>query len=95
MSLSRVTLQDEYRSNRNNLIQDFYLPCLEHSTLYRRSVGFFSSTSMAVAAKGLTALIRAGGKMQLVASPCLSPEDAEAISTGLKQREQVIVDVIQ
>ncbi|MGB3559430.1 MAG: DEAD/DEAH box helicase family protein, partial [Geitlerinemataceae cyanobacterium] len=60
-----------------------------------RSVGFFSSTSMAVAAKGLTALIRAGGKMQLVASPCLSPEDAEAISTGLKQREQVIVDVIQ
>jgi superfamily II DNA or RNA helicase len=50
---------------------------------------------MAVAAKGLTALIRAGGKMQLVASPCLSPEDAEAIANGLKQREQVIVEVIQ
>ncbi|MGD2183291.1 hypothetical protein [Lusitaniella coriacea] len=95
MSLSNLTLQDEYRSDRDNLIQDFYLPCLEDSTLYRRAVGFFSSTSMAAAAKGLTALIRAGGKMQLVASPCLSPEDAEAIATGLKQREQVIVEIAQ
>lgn len=95
MSLSHLTPQDEYRSDRDNLIQDFYLPCLKHSTLYRRAVGFFSSTSMAVAAKGLTALIRAGGKMQLVASPCLSPEDVEAIATGLKQKEQVIIEVIR
>jgi len=52
---------------------------LERATLYQRAVGFFSSTSMAAAAKGLTALIRSGGKMQLVASPCLSQEDADAV----------------
>lgn len=32
--------------------------------------------------------------MRLVASPYLSPEDAEAIATGLKQREEVITGVI-
>ncbi|GAB4179069.1 MAG: DEAD/DEAH box helicase family protein [Coleofasciculaceae cyanobacterium] len=49
---------------------------------------------MAAVAKGLTALIRSGGKMQLVTSPCLSQEDAEAIATGLKQREEVIASAI-
>jgi superfamily II DNA or RNA helicase len=50
---------------------------------------------MAVAAKGLTALIRSGGKMQLVASPYLSEQDAEAIARGIKQRDEVICRVAQ
>ena len=66
MSLSKLDIQDEYRSSECSIIDSFYTPCLEKSILYKRAVGFFSSTSMAVAAKGLTALIKAGGRMQLV-----------------------------
>lgn len=33
--------------------------------------------------------------MQLVASPCLSSEDAEAIALGLRQREEVLADTIK
>jgi superfamily II DNA or RNA helicase len=94
LSLRDLAIQDEYRSDRSDLIREFYIPCLENATVYRRAVGFFSSTSMAAATKGLTALIRSGGKMQLVASPCLSQEDAEAIATGLRQREEVIASAI-
>ena len=93
MSLNQLTIKDEYRTSECSIIQDFYLPCLEKSIVYKRSVGFFSSTSMAIAAKGLTALIKAGGKMQLVASPKLSNEDIEAITQGIKEREEVIVEV--
>ncbi len=88
--LSDLNLQSEYRSDRSDLVQDFYIPCLENSMLYSRAVGFFSSTSMASVAKGLIALIQSGGKMRLIASPCLSAEDAEAIALGIKQREDVI-----
>ena len=95
MSLKDLTIQDEYRSDCGDLIGEFYIPCLENATVYKRAVGFFSSTLMAAAAKGLTALIRSGGKMQLVASPCLSQEDAEAIATGLRQREEVIAGAIR
>ena len=94
MSLRDLAIQDEYRSDRCDLIQEFYIPCLEKATVYKRAVGFFSSTSMAAAAKGLTALIRVGGKMQLVASPNLSPEDAEAIVQGMRQKEEVIVSAV-
>ncbi|MEP1076445.1 DNA phosphorothioation system restriction enzyme [Leptolyngbya sp. PL-A3] len=92
--MSVLELQDEYRSDRCNLIQDFYIPCLENSMVYNRAVGYFSSSSMAAAAKGLSALIRSGGRMQLIASPQLSPEDAEAIEQGLKQREEVVSETL-
>ena len=92
MSLNELTIKDEYRSSNCSIVQDFYIPCLERSIVYKRAVGFFSSTSMAIAAKGLTALINAGGKMQLIASPKLSNEDIEAIIKGLKQREEIIVE---
>lgn len=88
--LNDLSLQSEYRSDRGDLVQDFYIPCLKNSMLYSRAVGFFSSTSMASVAGGLLALIQSGGRMRLIASPCLSAEDAEAIALGLKQREDVI-----
>ena len=88
--LNDLNLQSEYRSDTCDLVQDFYIPCLENSILYSRAVGFFSSTSMATVAKGLMSLLRSGGKMRLIASPCLSEQDAEAIALGLKQRDEVI-----
>jgi superfamily II DNA or RNA helicase len=94
LSLRELAIRDEYRSDRCDLIEDFYIPCLEQATVYSRAVGFFSSTSMIAVSRGLTALIRAGGTMRLVASPCLSSEDIEAIATGLKQRDEVITEVI-
>nr|WP_231664202.1 DNA phosphorothioation system restriction enzyme [Pseudanabaena sp. 'Roaring Creek'] len=92
--LSDLNLQSEYRSDRCDLVQDFYIPCLENSIFYSRAVGFFSSTSMATMAKGLMSLLHSGGMMRLIASPCLSEQDAEAIALGLKQREEVITQSI-
>ncbi|BAU13923.1 type III restriction enzyme [Leptolyngbya sp. NIES-3755] len=94
MNLKNLDLRNQYRSDRHNLLEDFYIPCLERSLTYDRAVGFFSSTSLAAAAKGITALTRVGGRMRLIASPHLSPEDADAIAQGLKQREAVITTVL-
>ena len=94
MSLKDLDLRNQYRSDRHNLLEDFYIPCLERSLTYDRAVGFFSSTSLTAAAKGITALIRVGGRMRLIASPHLSQDDADAIAKGLKQREEVITTVL-
>jgi hypothetical protein len=79
---------------RHQLLEAFYIPCLERSLTYDRAVGFFSSTSLAAAARGITALIRVGGRMRLIASSHLSQADADAIAQGLKQREDVITAVL-
>ncbi|MFH7244079.1 MAG: DEAD/DEAH box helicase family protein [Spirulina sp.] len=90
MSLKDLRIQDEYRSSECNIVKDFYIPCLEQATGYSRAVGYFSSSSMACVAQGLTAFIRSGGRMRLITSPQLSEEDVQAIEQGLQQREQVV-----
>ena len=90
MSLRDLALQDTYRSDRCDLVQDFYQPCLERAVRYDRAVGYFSSSALALVARGLTACIGAGGRMRLVTSPHLSAADVAAIDQGLAQRQAVI-----
>jgi len=94
LSLQSIQIQDHYRSDRHNLVQDFYIPCLSEAKVYNRAVGYFSSASIVLISQGLAALIESRGKMRLVASPYLSHEDIEAIAKGLKQREEVVSQAI-
>ena len=89
-SLSELALLSEYRSDRNDLVADFYNPCLRVSNLYRRAVGYFTSRGLAVASQGIAQLIRNGGEMRLVASPKFNPEDLEAIRGGYEARQDIV-----
>ena len=63
-------------------LSQFYIPALSASVRYDRSAGFFSSSSLAIAAQGVASLIRNGGRMRLLVGAELSEEDAEAIRKG-------------
>ncbi|MGB8701923.1 MAG: phospholipase D-like domain-containing protein, partial [Thermosynechococcaceae cyanobacterium] len=94
MNLKALQIRDEYRSDDCHLVRDFYVPCLEQATLYSRAVGFFSSTSMAAVANGLSVFIRTAGRMRLVASPILSEEDAMAIAQGIQSRDAIVAAAV-
>ncbi|MFE4105916.1 MAG: hypothetical protein ACTS3T_01760 [Almyronema sp.] len=61
MSLRELDLLKTCRSDDCDLVKDFYEPCLKRSLTYDRAVGFFSSSALALVARGLTAFIQAGG----------------------------------
>lgn len=82
MSLQDVPVKNEYRSLIDNVVQDFYLPLLKEATVYKRAVGFFSSSSLVEISKGIAKMASSGGKIQIVASPYLSDEDIDAIKKG-------------
>lgn len=90
MSLQERKIKTEYRSLIDNIIQDFYIPLLSEATVYKRAVGFFSSSALAEISKGIAAMAKNGGKIQIVASPYLSEEDIEAIKSGYESRSEVI-----
>lgn len=92
--LPDIQLRNYYRSDRNNLLRDFYIPCIKESVKYDRAVGYFSSWTLSAAASGLEPFIASDGVMRLVASPFLTKEDAEAIETGYAQREQIIAKAL-
>ena len=85
MGLPQVSPKNSYRTGRDDLVKDFYVPCLQESVLYRRSAGYFSSHGLALAARGVAHLVTRGGKMKLVVSPHLEPDDVDAIQSGLDQ----------
>lgn len=84
--LSDLNLKQSYRSDECNIVREFYIPCLSNSLLYQRAVGYFSSSSLVLVARGLNALINHEGRMQLAASPYLSEQDIEAINEGYMRR---------
>lgn len=90
MSLLDVNLKKEYRSPRDDIVNDFYIPLLTEAKLYKRSVGFFSSSSLIEISYGITNLVNNSGHIQLIASPNLLEEDIEAINKGYELREDVI-----
>lgn len=94
MSLRDIDLKPEYRSRLDNVIKDFYNPVLKESILYKRAVGFFSSSALLALSAGIGGLIENGGNIQLIASPRLLPEDVEAINDGLRRKDEVIKEVL-
>lgn len=94
MSLEKLELLHQYRPNKSNIVDDFYIPCLINSNRYQRAVGYFNSGSLALAAKGLSHFLYNNGKMELIASPQLEEEDIEAIRLGYQAREEIITKAL-
>ena len=76
-----------YKTNKHDIVREFYIPILKKSVLYKRAVGFFSSTALIELSKGISGLIKNGGKIKFIVSPLLSDEDIAAIRQGYDERK--------
>lgn len=94
MSFKDLTIKGEYRTLLDNVVQDFYIPLLSQARSYKRAVGFFSSTALVEISKGIAAMAKNGGKIEIVASPYLSEEDFKAIQEGYENREKIIENAL-
>lgn len=77
--LQSLSLDISYRSGDDDLVADFYIPCLKHADTYDRAAGYFDSKSLVIAAQGISELVLSGGKMRLIVSPRLTEEDIEVL----------------
>lgn len=80
-SLRELDLRPGYDSG-DDALSSFYVPALERAVDYRRSAGYFRSSSLAVAARGLSRFIASGGRMKLIVGTDLTREDCDAIAGG-------------
>lgn len=88
--LSQCSFLGSYDTNFcDDIVNEFYNPALTNTIYYDRMSGFFSSSSLAVSAKGIVNLINNNGKMRLLTCPILSEKDAEIISQCLDDSEEL------
>lgn len=95
MGLKDIDLKPVYYSDEDNLLEEFYVPVLSNSVKYDRIAGYFSSNSLAVAAKGIANFIKNGGQIRLIANVVLSEEDQEAIKSALLEKEREVLTEIE
>lgn len=79
MNLKTLDLKKAYSSDSDDFLNEFYIPALQASIEYNRLAGFFSSKSLAIAARGILGLIKNEGKMKLIMSPIISKTDLDTI----------------
>lgn len=87
MSLQDISFNDTYWSGENDLINEFYIPCLTESVEYCRAVGYFSSSILCYITNGLFPFIQNGGKIRILCSTNLSEEDEKSLSLGYDIRK--------
>ena len=66
----------------HDVAESLYVPCLSLACRYDRAVGFFTSGWLQYVAQGLSTFAENNGKMRLITSPNLSPEDWSAVKHG-------------
>ena len=91
MSFRDLSIKRSYVTyGPDNITKAFLIPALKQARLYRRSVGYFSSSVFSTIIDGIVGLTRNDGKIQIIASPNLTQEDIDAINLGYKKREEII-----
>jgi len=94
MTLKDVRYKAAYVSGVDNLVQDFYIPTLSQSVLYQRRTGYFNSRALAMAGRGLSGLIKKGGKMQLLCSVQLDRSEEEVLKDPVSYVERRSMDLL-
>lgn len=85
-----MNLKKSYDSDIDDIVNDFYTPVLSNSIKYQRLAGFFSSTSLAIAARGMSNFIKNDGDMELICSAKFKKEDINVIKEAYKNPKEVI-----
>jgi len=94
VSFLDLELKHDYDSEEDDILHDFYIPVLSKAKKYYRLAGFFSSSALAVAAKGMSTFAKNEGNMKLIVGARLEKHDVDAIREGLEDPEKVIAEMM-
>ena len=90
MDFSDLPLKVAYDSGEDDLVWDFYIPVLSRANSYDRIAGFFSSSSLAMTARGISEFISNGGVMRLVTCPQLSSNDISMLEKSVNNMDEIL-----
>jgi hypothetical protein len=66
LSLSNLDIGDIFDTTSQDLLNDFYIPCLNESILYKRAAGYFNSGLLALAPLAFADFVQRKGQIKLI-----------------------------
>lgn len=86
--LSKNKYKLVYRTHKDSITQDFYVPAFSECIELNRAAGYFSLQSLILSIEGVIRLVRKNGHINLICSPDLSQSDAELIDACISLGEE-------
>ena len=80
MGLKDLSLKEEYRSDRDNLIEEFFLPCLDNCIEYDRAVEYVALKSLTAYYFGLKSFVNNNVQIRIVTGHRLRTSDLNVLS---------------
>ena len=85
--LRDLSYKGVYKSDLDNILEDFYFPALSVANSYDRAVGFFSASTISHAAQALSVFVKRGGMIRLILGAFSDAQDLEAVKQGYREKE--------
>ena len=80
MGLKDLSLKEEYRSDRENLIEEFFLPCLDNCIEYDRAVEYIALKSLTAYYFGLKSFVQNNVQIRMVTGHRLRTSDLNVLA---------------
>ena len=78
--LRELSLKEAYRSDRDNLVEEFFLPCLDNCIEYDRAVEYLSLTSISAYYFGLESFLKSEVQVRYVTGQRFRTSDLNILS---------------
>jgi len=88
--LRQFSFEEDYESNRDDLVNRFLVPGLDRATHYDRAVGYFRSSVFHLIGAAMSDFALRGGKIRIIASPSLTEQDYLVIKKARQTLDQAI-----
>jgi superfamily II DNA or RNA helicase len=91
LSFKDIDLEISYISyGEDSISRKLLIPTLKEAVIYKRSVGFFSSSVFASLYQGVRTFLDKRGEIKIITSPKLSKEDIDVIRNSYRVKEKII-----
>ncbi|KFM20442.1 hypothetical protein AAA799D07_00443 [Marine Group I thaumarchaeote SCGC AAA799-D07] len=80
MTLRNLSLKQEYRSDKDDVVSEFFIPCLTNSIQYDRTIEYISATSLATLTFGLENIQDHHAKIRLISGHRFSTSDLNILT---------------
>ena len=80
MGLRDISLKEEYRSDRDNIVSEFFVPCLSNCIEYDRCIEYISLKSLTTLSLGFDNFAKNTAKMRIICGHRFNASDLEFIS---------------
>ena len=81
-------MKQEYRSDRNDLVSEFFVPCLSNCVQFDRAIQYVTAKSISTLWTGFTNFVNNNAKIRIITSHRFKPDDLSLISKSFHEENK-------